>query len=191
MGDIPLMELLISNQANINLPGGDEGVTVLHEAVSSENPDELVIKYLLENGADPQIKYVLQFSFYLFIQSTIIRNKHGRTAHDVAMASNNLKLMSLFRNIHCKHPANNDQPIAPPVRRRGRTASSTPVIFFTGFDKTRKETLMKSIQSIFGRKAVSTTKNVENNGMTISLHRSIQLSVYVVSSDTYHCLWRN
>ena len=53
-----MIELLIKHQANINLPGGDERMTVLHEAVTDENPDETLIKYLLENGADPQIKFV-------------------------------------------------------------------------------------------------------------------------------------
>lgn len=53
-----MIDLLIKHQANINLPGGDERVTVLHEAVTNENPDETLIKYLLENGADPQLKFV-------------------------------------------------------------------------------------------------------------------------------------
>lgn len=58
MGNIPLMELLIANNANINVQGGQEQMTVLHEAVSSENINEALIKFLLENGADPNIKYV-------------------------------------------------------------------------------------------------------------------------------------
>jgi len=142
MGDRTMIDLLIKHQANINLPGGDERVTVLHEAVSNENPDETLIKYLLENGADPQLK-----------------NKNGQTARDLS----NSKVVSLFENVLCKNPSNNSQPIGPPVRRRGRTTSAATVIFFTGFETTRKETLMKSVQTIFGRKSVSSAKNVENN----------------------------
>ncbi|CAF4272611.1 unnamed protein product, partial [Rotaria magnacalcarata] len=37
MGNIPLMELLLANNANINIQGGQEQMTVLHEAVSNEN----------------------------------------------------------------------------------------------------------------------------------------------------------
>jgi ankyrin repeat protein len=56
MGNIPLMELLLANNANINVQGGAERMTVLHEAVSSENSDETIIEFLLENGADPYIE---------------------------------------------------------------------------------------------------------------------------------------
>ena len=56
MGNIPLMELLLANNANINVQGGAERMTVLHEAVSSDNPDEAIIEFLLENGADPYIE---------------------------------------------------------------------------------------------------------------------------------------
>ena len=56
MRNIPLMELLLANHANINVQGGAERMTVLHEAVSSENSDENIIEFLLENGADPYIE---------------------------------------------------------------------------------------------------------------------------------------
>lgn len=56
MRNIALMELLLANQANINVQGGTERITVLHEAVSSENSDENIIEFLLENGADPHIE---------------------------------------------------------------------------------------------------------------------------------------
>ncbi len=59
MGNIPLMELLLANNANINVQGGTERMTVLHEAVSNEDSDEKIIEFLLENGADPYIEYVL------------------------------------------------------------------------------------------------------------------------------------
>ena len=61
------MELLLANNANINVQGGSERVTVLHEAVSNENSDELMIKFLLENGADPQIQYVLNSALQTFL----------------------------------------------------------------------------------------------------------------------------
>lgn len=57
MGNFPLMELLLAHNANINVQGGSEKMTVLHEAVSSENSDETLIKFLLEHGADPHIEY--------------------------------------------------------------------------------------------------------------------------------------
>jgi len=53
------MELLLANNANINVQGGAERMTVLHEAVSNEDADESIIKFLLENGADPYIEYIL------------------------------------------------------------------------------------------------------------------------------------
>lgn len=56
MRNIPLMELLLANHANINVQGGAERMTVLHEAVFSENSDENIIEFLLENGADPYIE---------------------------------------------------------------------------------------------------------------------------------------
>ena len=56
MRHIPLMELLLANYANINIQGGAERVTVLHEAVASEDSDEKIIEFLLENGADPYIE---------------------------------------------------------------------------------------------------------------------------------------
>ncbi len=58
MNNIPLMELLLANNANINIQGGDDRMTVLHEAVLNEDFNESTIKFLLENGADPHIKYV-------------------------------------------------------------------------------------------------------------------------------------
>lgn len=59
MKNIPLMELLLAHNANINVQGGNERMTVLHEAVSSEDADENIIKFLLEHGADPYIEYIL------------------------------------------------------------------------------------------------------------------------------------
>ena len=56
MGNISMMELLLANNANINVQGGAERITVLHEAVSSENSDEKMIEFLLENGADPYVE---------------------------------------------------------------------------------------------------------------------------------------
>ncbi len=61
MRNIPLMELLLANNANINVQGGSQRMTVLHEAVSDEDADEAIIKFLLENGADPYIEYILIF----------------------------------------------------------------------------------------------------------------------------------
>jgi hypothetical protein len=52
------MKLLLGNNANINVPGGSEKMTVLHEAVLNETADGSLIKFLLENGADPHLKYV-------------------------------------------------------------------------------------------------------------------------------------
>jgi len=73
MGNIPLMKLLLANNANINVQGGTERMTVLHEAILNENSDESLIEFLLENGADPHIEYILIshrkfliFLFYLF-----------------------------------------------------------------------------------------------------------------------------
>ncbi|CAF0736953.1 unnamed protein product [Adineta steineri] len=147
MCDIPLMELLLANNANINIQGGNERMTVLHEAVLNENVDESIIKFLLENGADPHLK-----------------NKNGKTAIDLATTSTNTKILSLLEKIQCLKPSQNDLPIAPPPsRRRGRTTSSSTILFFTGFDKARKESLIKSVQSIFGRKCVTAAKNIENN----------------------------
>ena len=57
MGNRPLMELLVAHSANINVQGGSEKMTALHEAVVNENSHESIIQFLLENGADPQIKY--------------------------------------------------------------------------------------------------------------------------------------
>lgn len=57
MSNMPLMELLLAHNANINVQGGSEKMTVLHEAVSSDNSDETLIKFLLEHGADPHIEY--------------------------------------------------------------------------------------------------------------------------------------
>ena len=51
------MELLLANDANINIPGGHDRMTVLHEAILNENTNESLIRFLLENGADPNIKY--------------------------------------------------------------------------------------------------------------------------------------
>ena len=167
-----MIELLIKHQANINLPGGDERVTVLHEAVTNDEPDENLIKFLLENGADPQLK-----------------NKQNQTARDLAVASSNAKLVALFQNVRCQNASSNEQAIAPPVRRRGRTTSNTPILFFTGFEKSRKDTLMKAIQSTFGRKFVSTTKNVENNGKTIE--RRVPFISFCSFSDAHHRVWRN
>lgn len=59
MGNIPLMELLLANNANINVHGGNERMTALHEAILNDNINESIIKFLLENGADPHIKYVV------------------------------------------------------------------------------------------------------------------------------------
>jgi ankyrin repeat protein len=59
MGNIPLMKLLLANNANINVQGGTERMTVLHEAILNENSDESLIEFLLENGADPHIEYIL------------------------------------------------------------------------------------------------------------------------------------
>jgi ankyrin repeat protein len=165
MGNIPLMELLLANNANINVQGGTERMTVLHEAVSNEDSDEKIIEFLLENGADPYIEYVLvsqkKFSTFSFLFQ---RNKNGKTAIDLVTASTKSKLSSPLEKIPCRNPSHNDLPIAPPPRRRGRTTSSTNILFFTGFDKTRKESLIKSIQTIFGRKCITTAKTVENNG---------------------------
>ncbi|CAF1090416.1 unnamed protein product [Rotaria sordida] len=146
MGDIPLMELLLANNANINVQGGEEQMTVLHEALLNENTNECVIKFLLENGADSHIK-----------------NKNGKTAIDLVTELNNPNISLLFEKNQCTNLTHNDLPIAPPPRRRIRTISSSNILFLTGFDKTRKESLIKSIQTIFGRKCVTTTKNVENN----------------------------
>jgi ankyrin repeat protein len=163
MDNIPLMELLLANNANINIAGGHEKMTVLHEAILNNEPNETTIKFLLENGADPQIKYVLDVHV-ADCPSSWNRNKNGQTASDLALASKKSQLVCLFQNIQCKHASHNDLPVIPPVRRRVRTTSATNVLFFTGFDKSRKESLMKSAQSIFGRKTVSSTKNIENNG---------------------------
>ncbi|UJR31077.1 hypothetical protein I4U23_018586 [Adineta vaga] len=143
MGDIPLMKLLLANNANINVQGGSERITVLHEALLNDDVNETLIKFLLENGADPHIK-----------------NKDGKSAMDLAT---DLKLLSLFEKTQCIKPSHNDVPSAPPPRRRARTTSATNILFFTGFDKARKESLMKSVQTIFGRKCVTTARNVENN----------------------------
>ncbi|CAF1142382.1 unnamed protein product [Adineta ricciae] len=143
MGDLPLMKLLLAHNANINVQGGNERITVLHEALLNEPVNESLIKFLLENGADPHIK-----------------DKNGKSAIDLAV---DLKLSSLFEKTQCTKPSHNDAPIAPPARRRARTTSSSNVLFFTGFDKARKESLIKSVQTIFGRKCVTTARNVENN----------------------------
>ena len=58
MGDLPLMKLLLAHNANTNVQGGNERMTVLHEALLNEPVNESLIKFLLENGADPHIKYV-------------------------------------------------------------------------------------------------------------------------------------
>jgi ankyrin repeat protein len=58
MRNIPLMELLLANNANINIQGGDERMTVLHEAILNEDSDESLITFLLENGADPYTEYI-------------------------------------------------------------------------------------------------------------------------------------
>lgn len=92
------------------------------------------------------------------------RNQQGQTAIDLAMKSNNNKLISLLQTVQRRNSSNNELPTGPPARRRGRTASSSHVVFLTGFDKARKESLMKSVQTIFGRKTVSTLRIVENNG---------------------------
>jgi ankyrin repeat protein len=72
MGDVPLMELLITNNANINIQGGNERMTVLHEAILNENCNESIVKFLLENGADPHIKYASFFhtkpSIHFYLQ---------------------------------------------------------------------------------------------------------------------------
>lgn len=67
MGNIPLMELLLANNANINIQGGAERMTVLHEAVSNGDADESIIKFLLENGADPHIEYSLIYFYENYI----------------------------------------------------------------------------------------------------------------------------
>ncbi|CAM4899204.1 unnamed protein product [Rotaria socialis] len=146
MGNIPLMELLLANNANINIQGGQEQMTVLHEAVSNENLNETVIKFLLENGADP-----------------LIKNKAGKTVLELVTELANHTISSLFEKNHCVHPSHNELPIAPPPRRRVRTISSSNILFLTGFNKTRKESFIKSMQTIFGRKCVTIARNVENN----------------------------
>ena len=75
MDNIPLMELLLSNNANINIPGGHEKMTVLHEAILNDNPKEKTIKFLLENGADPQIKYVLGLHICMPIICFLLRTE--------------------------------------------------------------------------------------------------------------------
>jgi hypothetical protein len=95
------------------------------------------------------------------------RNKDGKTAIDLVTESTKRKLSSPIEKIQCINPSSTDLPIAPPPRRRGRTTSTTNILFFTGFDKTRKESFIKSVQTIFGRKCVTTTKYVENNGFDI------------------------
>jgi len=97
--------------------------------------------------------------FYLFK-----RNKNGKTAIDLVTESTKRKLSAPIEKIRCINPCSNDLPIAPPPRRRGRTTSSTNVLFFTGFDRTQKESFIKSVQTLFGRKCVTTAKYVENNG---------------------------
>lgn len=160
------MQLLLANNANINVQGGAEKMTVLHEAVLNETADEALIKFLLENGADPHLKYVRSLSpRVVSLLSAASRNKNGKSALDLAA---NSKFVSLFEKVHCVHPPHDDAPIAPP-RRRARTTSSSNVLFFTGFDKARKESLTKSVQSLFGRRCVATTKTVENNGTTLPL----------------------
>lgn len=97
--------------------------------------------------------------------SILSRNRNGKTAIDLVSASVKSKLSSPLEKIQCKRPSYNELPIAPPPpRRRGRTTSSTNILFFTGFDRTRKESLMKSVQTLFGRKCAATAKYVENNG---------------------------
>lgn len=145
-GNLSLVEVLISNKANVNVQGGEQRLTVLHEALIDENPNENLIKLLLENGADPNSK-----------------NQNGQTAFDLAVASKNEKILSIFQSNLSRKTSSNEVPTAPPNRRRGRTTSSSFVIFLTGFEKNRKESLMKSIQTIFGKKSVSTSRNVENN----------------------------
>lgn len=103
------------------------------------------------------MKFVL--CFFLFYQ----RNKDGKTAIDLLSETTKSKLPSLEK-IACLKPSNNELPIAPPARRRGRTLSATNVLFLTGFEKGRKESLVKSVQTIFGRKCVTSAKHVENNG---------------------------
>ena len=83
--------------------------------------------------------------------------------------------MPCLEQITCLKPSNNDLPIAPPARRRGRTLSATNVLFFTGFEKARKESLIKSIQTIFGRKCVATAKHVENNGIKLNQQNFISI----------------
>jgi ankyrin repeat protein len=56
VGNLSLVQLLVDNQANINITGGHERMTVLHEAALNEHIDETIVKFLLENGADSQIK---------------------------------------------------------------------------------------------------------------------------------------
>jgi hypothetical protein len=107
------------------------------------------------------------FSIQNHLFTSIYRDKNGKTAIDLAIASENSKLSSLLEKVPCKNPSHNDIPTAPPARRRVRTTSSSTILFLTGFDKTRKESLIKSVQSIFGRKCVATAKNVENNGLII------------------------
>ena len=84
-----------------------------------------------------------------------------------------------------KKPSFNELPIAPPPRRRGRTISSTNILFFTGFEKTRKESLIKSVQTIFGRKCAATAKYVENNGLinklVITLAHPFLLVTHVIA----------
>jgi ankyrin repeat protein len=174
MGDIPLMELLLANNANINVQGGNERMTVLHEAILNENSDESLIKFLLENGADPHIQYILISHKNSFLFLNFKRNKDGKTAIDLLSTLSNPKLSSHFEKIQCKKPSHNDLPVAPPPRRRVRTTSSSNILFFTGFDKTHKESFIKSVQTIFGRKCVTTAKNVEANG-SISIHTFLQI----------------
>jgi ankyrin repeat protein len=165
MRNIPLMELLLANNANINIQGGDERMTVLHEAILNEDSDESLITFLLENGADPYTEYIWiphRISFINFV--LFKRNKNNETAIDLVSKLSKPKLSSRFEKFQCKKPSHNDLPIAPPQRRRGRTTSSTNILFLTGFDKTHKESFIKSVQTIFGRKCVTTAKNVEANG---------------------------
>lgn len=96
---------------------------------------------------------------------------------DLVSESSNSILLSIFEKNHCTNPSHNDLPIAP--RRRVRTTSSSTIVFLTGFDKARKESMIKSVQTIFGRKSITTARNVENNG-TIFFYRLFGIKFYFV-----------
>jgi hypothetical protein len=127
------------------------------------------------------------FLIKILLFSLFNRNKQGKTAIDLAAASTNPKLSSLFEKIQCINPSHNDLPIVPPPRRRGRTTSSSTILFFTGFDKTRKESFIKSVQTIFGRKCITTAKHVENNGWISFPSISLNKLIFVLVTHVIAC----